>query len=1137
MKMKQLLISAVIIFVLVLGQLVIFNLFIDPKEPENDALTAASQRRPEAVGEFEKEEDEEDEMNPAKFAPWTPEEAAKHQKILAERMDKRNIQRQTAETFANGAVSGKWVNRGPRNMPGAFKFATMLDGTDTMYAVTWNHYSGEYNSKSYIFRGTVYNKTLGQGGDDFVRLTGHWPNRYKNLHAFKYNGTTRLIAHIENGPIYYSDDQGETWTLSTGLPSVIQSSITNPQDSYRVYVTDGTSVYSSDNGGESFTSLQNFGSSASSALYTPRYDVQPNASTVYLVRSGTFYTLNSAKTSFTQNGSFTTSHGTNKLSIAGDSRKLYVTENKKYWVSTNGGTNWTQKYPKGNWYGDRTGDMPAGEYLAVSPVDAQSVVAGYAQPVFSTDGLDTDQSDDAGWGWYQNGTNLSASAYYDRIRFSYHPDFQASHFFYNASGELFTARCSDGGIFISYKEWFDLPINGNYDNSGYTNGHYINITTLGTVCPLVYRDNLITGYKHPDHIIYSTQDQGTGSILEPGTGDLLDFYQSIGGDGPPLGSYDGKSVWKWKRQGSEVYAPVQMYDASGNMRSAGSMNGMFSTKITFTENTAMGWVQAVFDHDEPGNRMWLLTRTLNRAEYVNGSLTGTTITKGSNQVAALAQGWSNPDVLWMLQGGSIYKSTNRGDSFGSALSTPFSATGSGWGNGDIGSGTVLPTDDNWILFCGPSNNSVGSILSKDGGTTWVDVTGNFPAGSDAQTGAIVATPDGKLVFAGTDIGPWVFVVSEEAWYPMGGGVASYFNAMDGQYIASENVVRFASWGSGIWDFRIGDVVEPDPYVTIVKPNDGDVYNIGEVINITWSSNLENNVTISLVSNSGGVDITTATASSNSYSYTVPDDIILGDYLIIIKDADSDTVSDTSGVFEINNYILLEQSHLTVESFDSEQSGDNAVNAIDGNASTIWHTEYSPNTPTHPHEIVFNVDTTVKLAAFSYLPRQDGGDNGKVANFEIYVSNNGTDWASVKVGTITNTANESFIVFDTQQAASFVKFEAKSEVNGNAWTSMAEFNLYYVPADFSPNSENFAINKPHIALLGMTSSKINLSIANKGVYQIKMVTLDGRTLFSEKKELLAGFNSVEMNRSKIARGMYLLSVQGAGERFVRKISLR
>ncbi|OED42134.1 hypothetical protein AB832_03040 [Flavobacteriaceae bacterium (ex Bugula neritina AB1)] len=758
------------------------------------------------VVQKEKKED-----NPDKNAIWTPEQAAHHQKVLTKlvRISKTFAKKETsATTYANGNLQGIWINRGPKNMPGAFKFAEMLDGTDVIYGVTHNHYVGEYNSKSYIFRGTVYNPTKGTGGDDFQLLTAHWPNRYQNLFALDVNGSTRLIAHIENGPLYYSDDEGSSWTLSNGLPSSNTSSAMNRQDGYKIYVTNNRAIYVSTDFGINFSLLKDFGTTANSFLYTPRHNNQPSADALYLTRSGSFYELNTMQNDFDYKGAYVSSHGSREYSIGGDSRKLYVTENKNYWVSTDGGVNWTEKFPKGNWYGDRTGKMAPGMFYAVHPENADISIAGYAQPVISVDGLDTTLSDATGWGRYQNGTNLSAEDYYNRIRFNYHPDFQSSHFFYNSSGDLLSARCSDGGIFISYKEWSDFPAAGvGYDNSGYANAHFINLNVLNTINPLIYRDNVFTGSNDANHINYSTQDQGSGSIIPGTSGDVLDFYQSIGGDGPPLDSYDGTHVWKWARQGDKVYAPVKMYTNNGDFRSIGQMNGLFNSSPTvgFTRNTDMGWVQTYIDQDEPDKRMWVLAKNLDRATWNGSTLQGHTVNVGTNQVAAIAQAKSNPDKILMLQDGKVFISTDRGTNFGVGITTPFSKTPGGWGRGDMGSGVVLPNNDNWILFCGPSTNTVGSILSKDGGNTWIDVTGDFPAGSDAQTGGMIVTPDGKFVFAGTDIGPYVFDVAQEKWYSIAEGIG-FFNAMDVDYIPATNTVRFGSWGSGLLDFKIEEVL-------------------------------------------------------------------------------------------------------------------------------------------------------------------------------------------------------------------------------------------------------------------------------------------------------------------------------------------
>jgi hypothetical protein len=748
--------------------------------------------------------------NPDKNAIWTPEQAAHHQRVLEKLVEtSKNFDSKGANiAYANGALAGEWVNRGPKNMPGAFKFAEMLDGTDIIYGVTLNHYVGEYNSKSYIHKGTVYNPNTGAGGDDFQLLTANWPNRYQNLFAFEHEGTIRLVAHIENGPLYYSDDDAVTWTLATGLPGANKSSAINRQEDHTIYVTDDISVYVSTDYGVSFSLLKDFSNSRSSFLYTPRYAIQDGADNVYLARGGSFYKLNVTGTDFDLKGSYSVNHSGNAFSIGGDQGTFYVTENKNYWVSTDEGISWTEKFPHGNWYGDTSGKMDAGLFFAAHPEDPNISLGGYAIPIISTDALDTNLTDEAGWGWYQNGTNLSAEDYYNRIRFNYHPDFQASHFFYNSSGDVFSARCSDGGIFISYKEWSDFPDPGvGYDNSGYANAHFINLNVLNTITPLVYRDCLFTGANNTDHINYGTQDQGSQSII-PGTdGDVLDFYQSIGGDGPPIDSYDGLNAWKWNRQGDKVWAPVEVYTSGGAFQSIGTINSRFNSSPTvdFPQNSDMNWVQTYIDHSAPDENIWILSRDLYRATWDNNNLIGHTVDKGENQVAALAQGNENPDLLYMLQDGKIFISTDRGNTFGDGINTPFVMTPGGFTRGDIGSGIVLPGNDNWVLFSGPSDNEVGSILSKDGGVSWDDVTGDFPAGDDAQTGGMIVIPNGELVFAGTDIGPYVFDVVQEVWSSIAEGIG-FFNVMDVDYIQETNVVRFGSWGSGIIDFSIEPIL-------------------------------------------------------------------------------------------------------------------------------------------------------------------------------------------------------------------------------------------------------------------------------------------------------------------------------------------
>lgn len=1063
--------------------------------------------KPENI-EFAEEEEYDEERMKLKQAPWTAKDAARQQKLLSKYNHILNPSAKRApgdvETF--GTLKGGWYNRGPKNMPGAFKFAEMLDGTDTIYGVTHNHYTGEFNSKSYIFKGTIYNPKTGAMGDDFVRLTGHWPNRYNDLIAHKFSGKTRLIAGIESGPVYYSDNEGQDWTMAVGLPTEIKSVILNRQDG-RVYATDGGKVYVSIDGAASFSLLQTIGTGGDAVLYSPRYSVQPNADKVYFAREGSFYELNTSKVSFTYKGTYSGAHGSSAFSVGGDSRKLYVTEGKRFWVSANGGASWTEKFPKGNWYSDRTGAMDAGMKIAVSPEDAQHVMGGYAQPVYSKDGLDSDNSTTSGWGNYQNGTSLSIPAYQNRIRFNYHPDFQAQHFFYNASGDLFSIGCTDGGMFMSYKVWEDHPTSTSYDNTGYASAHFINVNTLNTPCALIYRDNMFTGYKNPDHINFSTQDQGSQSIIDGTTGQMLDFYQSIGGDGPPINSVDGKWAWMWQREGGEVWAPAEVYDGSGNRRSIGSIKGAIqaNNSVTFTKNTTVGWIRIYIDRDEPNKRMWLLSRRLDMAVANGAAVTaGTSINLNSNhQICAFTQATLNPDLVWFLQKGKVYKSTNRGASYDAGTTTPFSQTSN---IQNIGGGWVSPVDNNWILFAGPSANGVSTILSKDGGVTWIDVTGDLPPGDDFQVGGMTGTPDGQYVFAGTDVGPFVFVVAEEKWYPMFGGEAAMFNTTAIEYVPSTKTVRFGTWGSGIWDFTIDDGT-PSLTAGVVNSSNSTC----DSLVFSWTTNIQNPVEVRLVKGSTIMETwSVADAQDKRLSWLVPDGYTTGsDYKFEIEGSGITAASNTFSISA--NGKQLGFAHMMVDFVDSEHSSARLASfTIDGDPNTFWHTEWSPNTPGFPHTIVYKMDTIAEWKSFSYLARQDGSSNGRVANYKIYGSADNVNWTELKSGTLANSAALQTIDFDQTMECEYIKFEALSEVSSAFYASMSEFSLWYVlDCAVVTNTDELVVPQETKIKSISRGRLLNVETNVAGEYTVRIIAMNGQLLHVQDVQLSVGENNIQL----------------------------
>ena len=70
--------------------------------------------------------------------------------------------------------------------------------------------------------------------------------------------------------------------------------------------------------------------------------------------------------------------------------------------------------------------------------------------------------------------------------------------------------------------------------------------------------------------------------------------------------------------------------------------------------------------------------------------------------------------------------------------------------------------------------------------------------------------------------------------------------------------------------------------------------------------------------------------------------------------------------------------------DSAQAGNPASNVLDGDNTTIWHTEYSPDLAALPHEITLDMQSSYLIGSITYLPRQDGYSNGNIGEHIIQV---------------------------------------------------------------------------------------------------------------------------------------------------------
>ncbi|MCU4760101.1 MULTISPECIES: M60 family metallopeptidase [unclassified Bacillus (in: firmicutes)] len=125
------------------------------------------------------------------------------------------------------------------------------------------------------------------------------------------------------------------------------------------------------------------------------------------------------------------------------------------------------------------------------------------------------------------------------------------------------------------------------------------------------------------------------------------------------------------------------------------------------------------------------------------------------------------------------------------------------------------------------------------------------------------------------------------------------------------------------------------------------------------------------------------------------------------------------------------------SANSEESWhDPASNAIDDNPNTIWHSKWSTKNQ-YPYNLTLDLGETKTINQVACLPRQDGSNNGRILNYNIYTSMDGSNYQKVTSGTWESNGGKEFATFESV-SAKYVKVEVTNGKNGYA--SIAEVDV-------------------------------------------------------------------------------------------------
>lgn len=146
------------------------------------------------------------------------------------------------------------------------------------------------------------------------------------------------------------------------------------------------------------------------------------------------------------------------------------------------------------------------------------------------------------------------------------------------------------------------------------------------------------------------------------------------------------------------------------------------------------------------------------------------------------------------------------------------------------------------------------------------------------------------------------------------------------------------------------------------------------------------------------------------------------------------------VLNVSETLIPRESWTAASDSEEKVAEDgSAKNAIDGDPKTIWHTEWFNNAPDHNHNLTINLGGNFMVNGFSHLPRQDG-PSGRIAAYKVEVSADGNTWRQVHTGTFANNASETKVIFTNPTDAMHIRLVSTSEVGGNPFASVAEFNV-------------------------------------------------------------------------------------------------
>ena len=128
-----------------------------------------------------------------------------------------------------------------------------------------------------------------------------------------------------------------------------------------------------------------------------------------------------------------------------------------------------------------------------------------------------------------------------------------------------------------------------------------------------------------------------------------------------------------------------------------------------------------------------------------------------------------------------------------------------------------------------------------------------------------------------------------------------------------------------------------------------------------------------------------------------------------------------------------------ESFEPDYEADKA---LDGDLATMWHTAFrGEQVKGYPHSLEVEFIKPQAIGSVGVLPRQDGNHNGRIREYELYVSEDGKTWgAPAARGELKNSGELQTIKLEKPVQAKRIKLVARSGFDRQTHTAIAELTI-------------------------------------------------------------------------------------------------